>query len=369
MNERATPIESSDPQQATLTGFLARLGLWPVEAEGRSPSGAANGTLERLHGGANNAVFRVDVPAGTFLLKQYFAHRDDDRDRFGAEVAFCRFAWDCGIRAGPQLLAGCHEQRLALFEFIAGRPVNPAEIDAALIGQAVRFCRRLQDVQTLPEAAALPTAAESCFSIQQHLACVERRIRRLQTIQPSADLERDVLRFVRGDLDRRWKETRDRALRQCHAREMTPEHELQIADQVLSPSDFGFHNALLDRGGNVRFLDFEYAGWDDPAKLVCDFFCQVDVPVARSFLSGFAEAIAERLPSPQRIVQRIELLLPVYQVKWCCIVLNEFLPEAQARRRFSAADLRPDRQPALQLQKAQILLDEVGPIDVRSQAT
>jgi hypothetical protein len=368
VNERATPIESSDPQQATLRSFLARHGLWPVEASERSPSDVATGTIERLHGGANNAVFRVDVPAGIFLLKQYFAQRDDDRDRFGAEVAFCRFAWDRGIRAGPKLLASCREQRLALFEFIAGRPVSPPEIDAVLIGQAVRFCRQLQDVQADPEAAALPAAAESCFSIQQHLACVERRIRRLQMIEPSSDLERDAMRFARGDLHRRWEETRDGTLRQCHAWGAAPEQELQIADRVLSPSDFGFHNALLDPEGNVRFLDFEYAGWDDPAKLVCDFFCQVDVPVSRSFLRGFAEAIAERLPNPPRIVQRIELLLPVYQVKWCCIVLNEFLPEARARRRFSAADVRPDRQPALQLQKAQTLLDEVNPIPLRSQA-
>ena len=31
--------------------------------------------------------------------------------------------------------------------------------------------------------------------------------------------------------------------------------------------------------GNVTFLDFEYAGRDDPAKLVSDFFCQPEIPV------------------------------------------------------------------------------------------
>src|SRR6185503_11886129 len=46
----------------------------------------------------------------------------------------------------------------------------------------------------------------------------------------------------------------------------------------LSPSDFGYHNAVLADDETVRFFDFEYAGWDDPAKLVCDFFNQVEVP-------------------------------------------------------------------------------------------
>ena len=36
--------------------------------------------------------------------------------------------------------------------------------------------------------------------------------------------------------------------------------------RCLSPSDFGFHNALLEATGKLRFVDFEYAGWDDPAK-------------------------------------------------------------------------------------------------------
>ena len=38
----------------------------------------------------------------------------------------------------------------------------------------------------------------------------------------------------------------------------------------LSPSDFGFHNALLEADGRLTFVDFEYFGWDDPVKIVAD---------------------------------------------------------------------------------------------------
>ena len=120
----------------------------------------------------------------------------------------------------------------------------------------------------------------------------------------------------------------------------------------MSPSDFGFHNALLDSLGRLCFFDFEYAGWDDPAKLVGDFFCQVEVPVSRRFLAGFAEGIASTYPQPDALIERIQLLFPVYQLKWCCIVLNEFLPAGRARREFSEAHLCADRQPEIQLRKA-----------------
>ncbi len=359
MNGQAPTAEPSDRQEASLRGFLTRHGLWRDDTGGPQESGAAICRIHRLHGGANNAVFRVDVPAGPFLLKQYFAHPDDGRDRFGAEVAFCQFAWEHGIYVPPQLLASSREERLAMFEFIVGRPVAPAEIDAILIGQAVRFGQQLQDARVAPGADALPLAAESCFSIRQHLACVERRIRRLQTLDPKSDLERDVLRFVRDDLSRCWDETRDRVLVQCQALGVAPEEELRAPDRILSPSDFGFHNALLDHQGRVRFFDFEYTGWDDPAKLVCDFFCQVEVPVPRALFPTFSTGIVSGLPEPECVRQRIDLLFPVYQLKWCCIVLNEFLPLGRARRQFSAAHLRPARQPEVQFKKAQQMLGEL----------
>jgi hypothetical protein len=41
--------------------------------------------------------------------------------------------------------------------------------------------------------------------------------------------------------------------------------------QVISPSDFGLHNAIIDGKGTVHFIDFEYAGWDDLLKTEVDF--------------------------------------------------------------------------------------------------
>ena len=50
------------------------------------------------------------------------------------------------------------------------------------------------------------------------------------------------------------------------------EQELLEQYRTLSPSDFGFHNALRTPAGTMVFLDFEYFGWDDPAKTGFGFF-------------------------------------------------------------------------------------------------
>src|SRR5439155_21002106 len=52
---------------------------------------------------------------------------------------------------------------------------------------------------------------------------------------------------------------------------MSFEKEIAADQRTLSPSDFGFHNALRQADGRIIFLDFEYFGWDDPAKMIADF--------------------------------------------------------------------------------------------------
>jgi hypothetical protein len=109
-------------------------------------------------------------------------------------------------------------------------------------------------------------------------------------------------------------------------------------------------------GGRLRFLDFEYAGWDDLAKTVADFFCQVAVPIPAGYWNLVLDALAAGLAAPQRFRARVGLLLPVYRVKWCCIVLNEFVRVGGCRRRFAGTDLEAKK--AAQLQKARRLLQQ-----------
>jgi hypothetical protein len=50
----------------------------------------------------------------------------------------------------------------------------------------------------------------------------------------------------------------------------------------------------------------------------------------------------------EKMAQRARLLEPISQIKWCCIILNEFLPKAAKRRRFADpstdAGIRKERQ-------------------------
>jgi len=47
-------------------------------------------------------------------------------------------------------------------------------------------------------------------------------------------------------------------------------------------------------------------------------------------------------------------------MKWCCIVLNEFLPESAQRRRFADPSVDPEGCKRVQLSKANRLLDAIS---------
>ena len=195
-------------------------------------------------------------------------------------------------------------------------------------------------------AEHIPTASEFRSSLAEHIQLVDERITRLNQFADDASA-RD---FIETQLTPYWERLRRDA-------EIKAGCELERAllpeELCLSPCDFGFHNAVLDDCGQLTFVDYEYAGWDDPAHTVCDFFCQIAVPVPEKHLDLVLRRPSDLLPPSLRLGERVAVLMPVYQVKWCCILLNEFIPQDRARREFAnAATGTPHSVRSKQLRRA-----------------
>ena len=134
---------------------------------------------------------------------------------------------------------------------------------------------------------------------------------------------------------------------------------LTDAERCISPSDFGFHNALKRQDGSLCFLDFEYAGWDDPAKMTGDFFSQLAIPVPQKYFEYFVHAVMEPFSSKKLLIQRAHLLRSVYQIKWCCIALNIFIPDNLKRRQFANPECDVIQLKRAQLEKARHLIEKL----------
>jgi hypothetical protein len=307
-----------------------------------------------LAGGRNNRVFLVEAPRNRFVLKAYYHHADDRRDRLDTEFAFASFAWRHGLRCLAEPIACDQVNRLALFRCLPGRRIETPTPDA--VRQAIAFFLRLNDVRNRAGAENLPIASEACFCLADHLDHVQRRVERLERIDAASPPGREASDFVWQELQPTAATVLARASERCCAAGLSLQAVVPVQERLLSASDFGFHNALRDDEGVIRFLDFEYAGWDDPAKMACDFFCQPTCPAPAESFAEFVAAAVQHTANPWLNTARIEFLLPVCQLKWCCIMLNDFLPRDEERRRFALTAEDCDCRLRGQLQKARMTL-------------
>lgn len=295
--------------------------------------------------GGNNRVLRVDAGGKTYLAKCYFK---DARNRLGNEWQFLRYAEMAEVPSVPRPIACDAEAGIALYSFFDG--ITPKQVTADMIRAAGKLLCDLNRHRDSKEAQALPNASESCFSAREHIDLLEKRLERLERGEALPEHKkpfREILAQMQS-LFAAKKETLERNFPPLTRRE-----------QWLSPSDFGFHNTLFSGDSQLRFIDFEYAGWDDPTKLLCDFFLHPGVPVDAAFAPVFLESVKPALPDASAALARARLLYPLLGLRWCCITLNVFVPEWAARRAFSDKGWKPETAQAEQLAKAERLLAQL----------
>lgn len=313
--------------------------------------------LARLGGGANSRVFRVDFPGQgqePVVLKQYPRISRDPRDRLGTEFAALEFMRARGICRVPRPLAMDREVSCAVYSHVPGRPALE-DIQPDDVARTVEFWAALDTLRDTPEALAMPPASEACFSPGALCASLRERRLRLERAVPLPGLASRLESFL--------KERFDPALEDVCAsleRGWTGGVPLGPEELTLSPSDFGFHNALrVD--GELFFIDFEYFGKDDPAKLMADFLLHPGMDLAPDACREFLAAMAERLRAPGPALARLKVVYPAYGLKWCLILLNEFLPRSLNSRAFAFTPEEALARQENQLARAEAMLGRADP--------
>lgn len=294
-----------------------------------------------IHGGRNSRVLRFSAGGKSLIAKFYYRGAGDGRDRFSAETAALRFLAENGSLFAPRLIAADEKAGCAVLEDLGGRKLTGREIGKTEIGQAVDFTAELHAFKGKPGADRLPQASEACFSLR---ALTEHLASRLSRLRAAEDAGLD--RYLRDELSPAVSKAAS------WAEALVPAgRELAPSERTLSQSDFGFHNALLCAGGRLRFVDFEYFGWDDPAKMISDFLLQPVEGLSAEARSDFREGALARF-GQAGLGDRVTAVYPLYGLKWALIMLNGFLAEHGARRGFA----KVSETPAEQIEKSRRML-------------
>ena len=270
--------------------------------------------VESVCDAGNSRILRVEQGASRWAVKLYPPPSSlDPRNRLRTESKFLAFAANRAPELIPDLVFEDPEHHVAILQWLDGRPVRGSDIDASLIGQAAAFLRCLQ--QDVESEGNLDMAADAGNDLEAHLSGIERRLHRLAR---TADVE--VRDFCLRELTPLWRRIRE----SIHGR---LDDSCLAGDgwaRCASPSDFGFHNALIGPDGVLRFLDFEYGGIDDPVKLTLDFLWRPDPALASSHRRTAEASLVAALDMTSSQCARVSLLEPVHRLKWCCIILNDF---------------------------------------------
>ena len=84
-----------------------------------------------------------------------------------------------------------------------------------------------------------------------------------------------------------------------------------------------------------------------------DFFLQPAVPISIEHFDNFISDAFDYSKNKAALAERAYLLFPIFKIKWCCLMLNEFLPDAAKRRQFANPNTDPEQSRRLQFDKTQ----------------
>jgi hypothetical protein len=309
-----------------------------IAAAGARLAGEPAVRTEVVARGRNSLIAHIETASRRhFALKRHRSAPDDIRDRLRTEWTALSFLSNAGIDCTPRAVA--HDRDWLLLEWIEGSPVGT--ISEADIRQTADFTARLWDLSREPSAGTLPEASEACFCGATVAVQIEARLTRLRPVAEIADFLDDV-----------------NAALAATPRAYLSTVNIPPAQRTLGPSDFGFHNALRRPDGRLAFIDFEYFGWDDPVKLASDFLLHPGMSLRPSQKTRFATEFCVIFGKEPGFLSRFQQLLPLYGLRWCMILLNEFVPGRTASWSEPRETAARDQRKAEQLAKARRLLAE-----------
>jgi len=285
-----------------------------------------------LSGGKNSKVLKIICDNHKeYILKQYFSHTLDQRNRLKVEFDCLKFLHNENISCVPKPLLQNEEYNYAIFEYINGKKIESEDVSFKDIDMLVNFLSKLNVLKLKTEAKKFKAASEACFSIKAIIENIENRVNRLLQVKKN---DSEIYELLLDFIHKEFKPCFIEIQQWCFKQELNWKEDISLNERILSPSDYGFHNSLR-LSDKIIFVDFEYFGWDDPAKMICDFLIHPAMSLSVDIKKYFFNSILRKINNNSRLEKRVVTVYPLFALKWCMIFLNEFVPELLLRRKFS----------------------------------
>ncbi len=317
-------------------------------------------SLFPLSGGKNSRVLKVTCDdENEYVLKHYFEADFVERNRLRNEFEALQLMDTYGVEQCPKALFYNREEGLALYSFIDGEKASAQSLGDNAIKPLLAFVHEMNT--KIPHGVFPYPAADACIAPVSIVEQIEFRLLRLN--KESAPATEELSRALTGFIDHSFIPVFKQAT--VDAQSLLVEQGISFTDPtpdeelILSPSDFGYHNALY-KNKKFYFFDFEYFGYDDPVKLVADVLLHPNdqMKIDKRLGQVFKEAVFDNCINKKHLEVRFKALFPLIKLKWCMILLNEFLKNRHDQITFvNDSDCLISQIQACQLEKAMKLMN------------
>ncbi len=285
-----------------------------------------------VEGGRNSRIYRVEDGGKVFALKFFRPDNEGQRQRFDAETTALSLFAEYGIEETPRVIAKDRVNNCVLMEWIEAERVNNyGEVE---INALISFIQKVHKIASKAVNQKIRYATEACLNGDEIIKQINLRLSRLEA-------SKGIYPELREFIDNKFLPALDEILnwsQQQYKKSALNFHEnISLKQQTLSVVDFGFHN-VLRKQNKFYFLDFEFFGWDDPVKLVADTLQHPGMALDDGMKQILFSGLKRIFDSDNTFLLRFKFLYPLFGLKWCTIMLNQFLPGYQSATQSAVAN-------------------------------
>ena len=283
--------------------YLSRLGYKKISS------------IKEIREGVNSNVYKVKVN-NIFLILKFFNNKN--KSRIKREILFYNFLNKIKNKQVIRPISFNLKLNMAVYPYIKGSKIK--KIKNTHVKELSDFLNQINKKRILYKTL-IPLAIDGIRNRLEHFKLCEKKINQIKLIKFENVINKDLNNFLINKLIPKFNEIKKKYKKNKLQKLLSI--KLSKKKMIISPSDFGFHNIIQSKK-KLFFIDFEFAGYDDPVKLICDFYCQPDQTLSSYQKRMFIKKISFQNYSLKELDLNTKFFLPFHKIKWCCIILNIF---------------------------------------------
>ena len=275
--------------------------------------------ISKIKEGRNNNVYLYTEKNRKFIIKKFKNYFGTKYDRYFTEKIFIEYLKKKKINNISHIIGSNKKEKILYFNYINGKKIKRPNKNH--LNECLKFLKKINH-KTTHKNFQFQKASDACLSVQDHINACEKRIYKLRNkynFKKDNDSKK-IYKFLKNQIIPEFKIVKSNIKYSFEKSQI--KKSLNNNHLILSPSDFGFHN-IIKKNDQIYFIDFEYAGWDDPRKLVCDFILNPDYLISKKnkifFLTNFDHIFKTKLSNSNQF----RLILKFHFLKWACMIINQ----------------------------------------------